>query len=126
MTFPRRRLEPVVQRVRAPGPRQRRAAGCYPPPGAHHRDRRATPLGHPARRRPMGPAHPQPASHHLPVQGPGLLLDGRRTNPPLQVRSCPEPLPEAASLAGLIGIPDDDPAVQLLINDAPARHKNVG
>jgi len=27
---------------------------------------------------------------------------------------------------GLIGIPDDDPAVQLLINDAPAHHKNAG
>lgn len=27
-----------------------------------------------------------------------------------------EPLPKAASLSGLIGIPDDDPAVQLLIN----------
>ena len=40
--------------------------------------------------------------------------------------SYPEPLPETASLAGLIGIPDDDPAVQLLIDDAPARRKNVG
>jgi hypothetical protein len=42
------------------------------------------------------------------------------------VWSYPEPLPEAAGLAGLIGTPDDDPAVQLLINDGPARHENAG
>jgi hypothetical protein len=74
----------------------------------------------------MGPAHPQPAPHHLPVQGPSLLLEVDGTDPPLPVWSYPEPLPEAASLAGLIGIPDDDPAVQLLINDATAHHKNAG
>ena len=43
--------EPVPPSRRAalrpahPGPRQRRAAGHHLPPGAHHRDRRATPLG---------------------------------------------------------------------------------
>ena len=51
-------------------------------------------------------------------------VDG--TNPPLPVWSYLQPLSEAGSLAGLIGIPDDDPAVQLLINDSPARHTNAG
>lgn len=51
-------------------------------------------------------------------------VDG--TDPPLPVWSYPEPLPEAASLAGLIGIRDDDPAVQLQISNAPARRKNPG
>ena len=31
----------------------------------------------------------------------------------------------AAGLAGLIGIPDDNPAVQLLISNAPAHRKNA-
>ena len=44
----------------------------------------------------------------------------------LLVWSYLQPLAEAASLAGLVGIPDDDPAVQLLIDDSPARHTNAG
>ena len=61
------------------------------------------------------------------IEGPGLLLDGLDgTNPPLPVWSYLQPLSEAACLAGLIGIPDDDPAVHLLINDSPARHTNAG
>lgn len=64
-----------------PGLRPRRTTRHHRPPGANHRDPCATPLVHPARRRPMGPAHPQPAPHHLPVQGPSLLLDSRRHRP---------------------------------------------
>ena len=62
----------------------------------------------------MGPAHPP------------RITPPAGTNPPLQVWSYLQPLSEAGSLAGLIGIPDDDPAVQLLINDSPARHTNAG
>lgn len=69
-----------------------------------------------------------PSPHHTTCQYKGQAcywtVDG--TEPPLPVWSYAEPLPEAASLAGLIGIPGDDPAVQLLINDSPARHKNAG
>jgi uncharacterized protein (DUF427 family) len=69
-----------------------------------------------------------PSPHHTTCQYKGQAcywtVDG--TDPPLPVWSYPEPLPEAASLAGLIGIPDGDPAVQLLISDAPAHHKNAG
>jgi uncharacterized protein (DUF427 family) len=52
-----------------------------------------------------------PSLHHTTCQYKGQAhywtVDG--TDPPLPVWSYPEPLPEAASLAGLIGIPDDDP-----------------
>ncbi|MEU4497533.1 DUF427 domain-containing protein [Streptomyces sp. NPDC023998] len=41
-------------------------------------------------------------------------VDG--TDPPVQVWSYTEPLPEAAGLAGLLGIADDDPAVSLLVS----------
>jgi uncharacterized protein (DUF427 family) len=58
--------------------------------------------------------------HHTTCQYKGQAcywtVDG--TDPPLPVWSYLEPLPEVASLAGLIGIPDDDPAVQLLIGGA--------
>ena len=69
-----------------------------------------------------------PSPHHTTCQYKGQAcywtVDG--TNPPLPVWSYLQPLSEAGSLAGLIGIPDDDPAVQLLINDSPARHTNAG
>jgi len=60
---------------------KRRAAGYYPPPGTHHRDRRATPLVHSARRRPMGPAQPSP--HHTTCQykGQACYWTGRRHQP---------------------------------------------
>ena len=69
-----------------------------------------------------------PSPHHTTCQYKGQAcywtVDG--TNPPLPAWSYLQPLSEAGSLAGLIGIPDDDPAVQLLINDSPARHTNAG
>jgi len=64
--------------------------------------------------------------HHLPVQGPGSLLDGRRHRTALVGVELPRTATRDREPVGLIGIPDDDPAVQLLINDAPAHHKNAG
>jgi uncharacterized protein (DUF427 family) len=38
------------------------------------------------------------------------------TDPPVTVWSCPEPLPETAALAGLIGITPEHPAVKLRVD----------
>jgi uncharacterized protein (DUF427 family) len=45
------------------------------------------------------------------------------TDPPIYVWSYPEPMPEAATLSGLIGIASEDPAVELLVSSAPTQSK---
>ena len=58
-----------------------------------------------------------PSPHHTTCQYKAKPATGQSTVPtrPCKCGATPESLPEAASLAGLIGIPDDNPAVQLLI-----------
>lgn len=53
---------------------------------------------------------------------------GRSTAPTRRYRcgATPNRCQRPRAWPGSSGIPDDDPAVQLLINDAPARHKNAG
>ena len=66
--------------------------------------------------------------HHTTCQYKGLAhywtVDD--TEPPLSGVELPRTATRDREPVGLIGIPDDDPAVQLLINDAPAHHKNAG
>jgi acyl-CoA thioesterase II len=46
-------------------------------------------------------------------------IDG--TDPPVFAWSYPEAMPEAAGLSGLVGIAGEDPAVDVLITEAPAQ-----
>lgn len=158
MTIPRRRLEPLTQRVRARigkrigcwwaielgGARHDRAVRTWDTSPADcpalaslavvHHDLAGRWLEeeHPVYGMPKNPYHrvdALPSGRHIQVlvNGEPLATTGRPgAHHLLPVWSYPEPLPEAASLAGLTGIPDDDPAVQLLINDASAHHKNAG
>ncbi|HEX4661125.1 MAG TPA: DUF427 domain-containing protein [Streptosporangiaceae bacterium] len=48
------------------------------------------------------------------------------TDPPAYVWSYAEAMPEAASLSGLICIASEDPAVELLVSDAPAQPHDHG
>jgi len=162
MTFPRRRLEPLTQRVRArigkrtildtthaqllfeherhphhrvdalPSGRHIQVLVNGEPLATTYRPMLMIETGVPPRWYiPPGDVRWDrltPSPHHTTCQYKGQAcywtVDG--TDPPLPVWSYLEPLPEAASLAGLIGITDDDPAVQLLIDDSPARRKNAG
>ena len=69
---------------------------------------------------------PPPTARRSSSKGQACSWTVNGTNPPLPVWSYLQPLSEVACLAGLIGIPDDDPAVRLRINDSPARHTNAG